>query len=155
MARVAPARVSRISIEHSIVGIRGSAFAVSFGMTLSRILVASAVFGVLISSGAPAAQAKPKVKPVVEQGPVFDRGAAASALSSVDLVKCKVSGGPRGSGHVSVTFAPAGSVSDVAVDGGPYVKSPVGRCIVSAFQKARVPAFTGEAVKVGKAFRID
>ena len=111
--------------------------------------------GALVTAGAPAAEAKPKAKPVVEQGPTFDRGAAASALASVDLVKCKVSGGPRGSGHVSVTFAPAGSVSDVTVDGGPYVKSPVGRCIVSAFQKAKVPAFTGDAVKVGKAFRID
>jgi len=120
-------------------------------MKTSRLILASALFGALSVSSA---QAKPKVKPV-EQGPVFDRSAASSALASVDLVKCKVSGGPRGVGHVSVTFAPAGSVSEVAVDGGPYVKSPVGRCIVAAFQKAHVPAFTGEPVKVGKAFRID
>lgn len=121
-------------------------------MTTSRALLLTTVLAAL--AVAPLAQAKPKDKPV-ERGPVFDRGAAAQSLASVDLVKCKVSGGPRGEGHVQVTFAPAGSVAEVAVDGGPYVKSPVGRCIVAAFQKAHVPAFSGEPVKVGKSFRID
>jgi len=87
--------------------------------------------------------------------PAFDKDAAAASLRAVDLVKCKISGGPRGEGHVVVTFAIGGEATDVLVDRGPCVKSPVERCIVAQFKMAHVPAFKGEPVKVGKTFRID
>lgn len=90
-----------------------------------------------------------------DAGPLFDRDAAAQALRSVELVKCKISGGPRGEGHALVTFVGDGTVRDVQVDRGPYVGSPVERCIVAQFKAARVPSFKGDAVKVGKTFRID
>ncbi len=90
-----------------------------------------------------------------EPGPVFDKGAASNALKSVELVKCKIAGGPRGEGHVFVTFGTDGGTSDVQVDRGPFVKSPVERCITTQFRSAHVPAFKGEPVKVGKTFRID
>jgi hypothetical protein len=84
-----------------------------------------------------------------------DRAAAAEALKAVDLVKCKVSGGPRGEGHIMVTFGTDGAASNVTVDKGPYVRSPVERCIVAAYKRAKVPAFKGSPVTVGKTFRID
>lgn len=100
------------------------------------------------------AQAKGTAKPK-DEGPVFDKEAAGTALRAVDLVKCKIAGGPRGEGHVVVTFGADGAASDALVDGGPYVKSPVERCIAGQFKTAKVPAFKGEPVKVGKKFRID
>lgn len=93
--------------------------------------------------------------PAKPEGPVFDKDAAANALRQVDLVKCKIAGGPRGEGHVTITFASEGAATDVTVDRGPYVKSPVERCIVGQYKTAKVPAFKGEPVKVGKTFRID
>ncbi|MFO0639072.1 MAG: hypothetical protein U0183_07660 [Polyangiaceae bacterium] len=115
-----------------------------------RLALAVGLVGLVF---APHADAKEKAK--APEGPTFDKSAASASLASVDLVKCKVSGGPRGEGHVQVTFAPQGAVAKVLVDKGPYVRSPVERCIVAAYQKAHVPAFSGEAVTVGKAFRID
>jgi hypothetical protein len=88
-------------------------------------------------------------------GPAFDKEAAANALRAVDLVKCKIAGGPRGEGHVVVTFSPGGAATEVVVDRGPFVKSPVERCIVGEFKKAKIPAFSGDPVKVGKTFHID
>jgi hypothetical protein len=116
-------------------------------------LVHAAVLAAL-SFIAVTAQAKGTAKPK-DEGPLFDQAAAATALRSIDLVKCKIAGGPRGEGHVVVTFAAEGTTSDVTVDGGPYVKSPVERCIVSQFKVAKIPAFKGDPVKVGKKFRID
>jgi len=88
-------------------------------------------------------------------GPVFDRDAAAKVLGSVELIKCKAPGGPRGAGHVLLTFATDGSVADVKVDRAPYEGSPVARCITAQYKLAKVPAFTGAPVVVGKNFSID
>lgn len=108
-----------------------------------------------LTLAAATAQAKGPAPKPKDDGPAFDAAAAATALKAVELVKCKVAGGPRGEGHVSVTFAPEGGATEVVVDGGPYVRSPVERCISGQFKGARVPAFKGEPVKVGKKFRID
>jgi hypothetical protein len=89
------------------------------------------------------------------EAPAFDRQAAASALSSVDLTKCKAPNAKRGEGHVTLTFASTGEASRAVVDRGAMAGTPVARCIAGAFQKARVPAFSGEAVQVGKSFRFD
>lgn len=85
----------------------------------------------------------------------FDRGAASSALSSVDLARCKATNAPRGEGHVTVKFAPAGTAIEASVDRGPMLGTPVAKCIASQFKKATVPAFNGEPVQVGKTFRFE
>lgn len=120
------------------------------------LLAATALAALLV---APPVLAKgpaktPKPTPA-DASAMFNKDAALQALKGIDLIKCKVSGGPRGEGHITVTFAPTGSASAVAVDKGPFVKSPVERCIVAAYKKASVPAFRGDAVSVGKSFRID
>ncbi len=103
---------------------------------------------------APAAEAKepgkaPKGKH--DDGPsAFDRGAAASALATVDLAKCKAPNAKRGDGHVTVTFATSGMVSSALVDKGPMAGTPVAKCISSQFQKVKVPAFRGDAVRCGE-----
>lgn len=84
----------------------------------------------------------------------FDRGAAASALASVSIAGCKKPDGPTGSGHVTVTFDPSGSVQSAIIDGGDFPGTPVGGCIAGKYRGAHVPAFTGSPVKVGKSFTL-
>ena len=104
------------------------------------------------------ASAAPKKHPKHEKhddGPTFDRDAAAAALAGVDLGKCHVTNAPRGEGHVTLTFATSGSVTTAVVDRGPAVGTPVGRCIAAKYKTVKVPAFHGAPVQVGKAFRFE
>lgn len=85
----------------------------------------------------------------------FDRGAAAASLGAVNVQSCKKPDGPTGSGHVTVTFAPDGSVQSAVIDGGPFPGTPVGGCIAGKYRGARVPAFGGAPVRVGKSFTVN
>jgi predicted Zn finger-like uncharacterized protein len=85
----------------------------------------------------------------------FDRGAAAGALGGVNVQSCKKPDGPTGGGHVTITFAPNGSVSSAVVDQGPFPGTPVGGCIAGKFRAAHIPPFAGGAVKAGKSFTIN
>ena len=85
----------------------------------------------------------------------FDRGAAAAALGAVNVQSCKKADGPTGSGHVTVTFAPDGSVQSAVIDGGSFPGTPVGGCIAGKYRGAHVPAFGGAPVRVGKSFTLN
>jgi len=98
--------------------------------------------------------AAPAAAPAPASGAPFDRGAAAASLGSINVASCKKPDGPTGSGHVNVTFEPSGAVSSAVVDGGPFPGTPVGGCIAGKFRGARVPAFGGSSVKVGKSFTL-
>jgi hypothetical protein len=89
------------------------------------------------------------------QNDTFDRDAAVSALGSVDVQTCKRSKGPTGEGHVVVTFSAAGAAVTAVVDKAPYQGTPVGQCVAKKFKKAKVPAFQGQPISVGKTFKID
>lgn len=114
---------------------------------------------VTIAGSAGAGPKKPKApkdpKPVATEEIPFDKAGASKALGSVDLVKCKSTNAPRGEGHITVKFAPAGNAAEAVVDKGPWLGTPVGKCIAKEFKKAKVPAFTGDVVQVGKSFRFD
>lgn len=87
-------------------------------------------------------------------GTSFDRAAASSALSGVDITRCKRKF--TGEGHLLVTFASkTGKAKYVTIDQGPFVAGPESKCITSAFKKAKVPAFGGKDVTVGKAFKLE
>jgi hypothetical protein len=73
----------------------------------------------------------------------------------VNVGACKKADGPTGSGHVSVTFSPDGSVSSAVVDSPPFAGTPVGGCVGGKFRGAHIPAFGGGPVKVGKSFVIN
>jgi len=85
----------------------------------------------------------------------FDRGAAASALGSVNIQACKKAGGPTGAGKVTVTFLPNGSVEKAEIDGAPFAGTPVGGCIAGKYRGAHVPPFSGNPVPVGKSFTLN
>jgi hypothetical protein len=116
---------------------------------------------VTVTAGADAAPKKPKkpgtseAAPKDEPGADFDRQAAVSAIAEVNLQKCKATNAAKGEGHVTITFLPAGSAQTAAVDKGPWVGTPVARCMVKEFKKAKVPAFKGDAVTVGKVFHFE
>ena len=93
------------------------------------------------------------VQPPVRNTSEFDRGAAAAALGAVSLSHCG-STGQVGTGHATVTFSPTGGVQQVVVDDGSFSGTPAGRCVQTAFFNARVPAFTGAPVRVGKSFTV-
>ncbi len=87
----------------------------------------------------------------------FDRGAASAALSSAagGVGGCKKADGPTGSGRVSVTFAPSGSVTNAVVEGPPFAGTAVGGCVAAKFRGARVPAFAGAPITVKKSFSLN
>jgi hypothetical protein len=111
-----------------------------------RLVLAMAV-GFCAFTGASDAQSK-------EAGDAFDREAAATAMKAVDVGVCKKKKGPTGDGHVIVTFVASGSVSAVAVDP-PFAGTKVGTCVAKAYKTAKIPAFSGAAVNVGKKFKIE
>lgn len=128
---------------------------------LQALLTSASLLAVVTVAGgswaAPKKPKPPKPAPVAteEAATAFDRQAAASVLSSVDLVKCKSTNAPRGEGHITVKFTPAGSATEAIVDKGPMMGTPVAKCIAKEFKKAKVPAFRGEVVQVGKSFRFE
>lgn len=126
-----------------------------------RVAVVASAFVCMFATSADAAPKKPK-KPATSEETVatsaasdFDRTAASSAIAEVDLHKCKATNAAKGDGHVMITFAPAGSAQSAAIDKGPWVGTPVAKCMAKEFKKAKVPAFRGEAVTVGKSFHFE
>jgi hypothetical protein len=68
-------------------------------------------------------------------------GRAASAATSCD--------GGRNDGKVTVTFAPSGAVKSVSLVKG-FGDAAINGCVLQAFGRARVPAFSGDPVVVRK-----
>jgi hypothetical protein len=135
----------------------GIALAATVRMTpLHSLLAATVLFATLtfaVDSGAGDSTAP---APRLSEGATpFDRQAAVAALSSIDLAKCKSTNAPHGEGHIAMKFAPAGTALTASVDRGPLVGTPVAKCIAKEFKKAKVPAFSGDAVQVGKSFRFE
>lgn len=106
----------------------------------------------LIATTADAAKKKPSSGDATATGSDFDKTAASSAITGVDLSKCKVTNAPKGDGHVMITFAASGEASNANIDKGPW-SGPVAKCMVKQFKTVKVPAFKGDAVTVGKSFK--
>lgn len=89
-------------------------------------------------------------------GAPFDTGAAKNVLTTAaaNASSCKQADGPTGNGRVSITFAPSGRPTSVAVTGD-VAGSSVGSCVAKLFRQTRVPAFSGEPVTVAKSFSIE
>lgn len=119
---------------------------------MSRHLLPTSVLIALIACAA-TADAQPNKKKGGVSVPEFDRAAAATAITEANLNKCKATNAARGEGHVKITFANSGEASDVKIDKGPWIGTPVAKCMTKEFKKAKVPAFKGDAVTVGKTFK--
>jgi hypothetical protein len=127
-------------------------------MLRTNLLLVSAFSAALALTAGSALAKKPAPTPPPPEpaGPVFDRAAAGRALGSVSLLPCKQAKGPTGEGHVIVTFAPSGEVTDANVDRDPYKGTAMGRCIAAQYKHApNVPRFAGTPVAVGKIFRME
>lgn len=83
----------------------------------------------------------------------FDREAAANALAQAAqeaAASCRKPGDPTGTASTTVTFAPSGRVTTALLSGPPFAGTETGSCIAAALRRARIPAFAGEKVTVGK-----
>lgn len=99
------------------------------------------------------AEAQPKKKAAEPSTAEFDKTAAVTAITEANIAKCKATNAAKGEGHVTITFATSGDASDVKIDKGPWLGTPVAKCMTKEFKKAKVPAFKGDAVTVGKTFK--
>jgi hypothetical protein len=89
-------------------------------------------------------------------GPVDPMAAAASAaLGTIDVRPCKAPGGPTGTGHVKITFAPSGDAISSEVDAPPFAGTDVGRCIAEKYRTLHIAPYTGKNVQVGKTFQLE
>lgn len=84
----------------------------------------------------------------------FPYSAASDAFAKIDISSCSQDAGPRGVGHMTVTFTPTGEVQRVRVDRQPFAGTPVGACVALKFRSVRVPAFEGPSVEVSGAFSL-
>jgi len=121
-----------------------------------------ACVAVVAASAEAAPKGKKKKKAAVVEAPKteetladFDRQAAATAITEINLSKCKATSAAAGDGHVTITFAPAGVAQSAVVDKGPWIGTPVGKCMQKEFKKVKVPAFKGDPVTVGKSFHFE
>jgi hypothetical protein len=136
---------------------RRTRFLVAIGALTAMAFIGS------VDSAAAAPKKKPAAKPAPAPTPApkesssasFDREAAASAIGSIDLTKCRGTNAEKGEGHVMITFAPAGTASKAVVDRGPWVGTPIAKCLAGQFKKTTIPAFGGEPVTVGKSFKFE
>jgi hypothetical protein len=126
-------------------------------VVLSRSLALGSFVLLFAIAGDATAKKKPSPPaptPVASEDP-FSRDAALEALKGVDVGHCKSKSTPSGEGHIIVTFAPTGSAQDAVVDKGPFVGTKSEKCISKEYKRAKVPAFKGDPVSVGKTFKLE
>jgi predicted Zn finger-like uncharacterized protein len=105
---------------------------------------------------APTPRATPKAAAPFEAAP-FNLAEARTRLSAAasGASACKKSGGPTGTGHVVIVFAPSGSPQSVSVTGAPFSGTPTAACVAARFRAVRVPSFGGSPFSVSKSFSIN
>ncbi len=81
----------------------------------------------------------------------FDRAAARRAFGDIDLRSCFGLAPPEHV-HVQVIFQPSGTVGAVSVVQPDDLPSLERSCVDARLRDARIPPFSGGAVKVGKSF---
>jgi hypothetical protein len=88
------------------------------------------------------------------QGSGFDKVESATAMSEAanKVQSCAKPSGPKGAGHIKVTFDPSGHVIGTELDTGPFAGTAVGACIAARFHQVHVSPFSGNPVTVGKSF---
>jgi len=116
-------------------------------------LPASVAAGSLSPTSTPVGTTESPAAPVAPSKPLapFDTKAARAALDdAADAAKtCRATGDPKGTIPTTVTFAPAGTVSNVAIHSSRYAGTKTARCIAERLSEARVSEFSGfpEALK--------
>jgi len=104
-----------------------------------------------VASAAPEEPEGPKRERKRGNSGVFDRAAVAEALSEIDTSICATPGGPRGRGHIQITFHPSGNVQSLHLEQ-PFYNTSSGACVMSLYQSVSIPSFNGSPVTVGKMF---
>lgn len=96
-----------------------------------------------------AASRRDRVPDDEDEAPPFDAAKARTTLASVDLSACRAAGAPRGYGHATATFNPAGNISKVVLDTPSNLSASAVQCIGNALGTVTVPVFRGSLITVG------
>jgi hypothetical protein len=129
-------------------------------MTLGLSIVAGMVFARAVNRPnrpAPIFEVPVEIPNAVEIGDDapdpsdFDRDAVATALKGVRLAGCADA---PGRGHVKLTIAPSGVVTEARIDRGPFTGTAEGQCIEARFREVHFAKFTGVPRTIGKAFTL-
>jgi hypothetical protein len=102
-------------------------------------------------AAAPAAPASP-TKPLAP----FDAKAARAALeaAAAKTKACRPANEPKGAVATTVTFAPSGRVSDVAINTVRYAGTKTGKCITARLSEAQAPEFSGFPASLKKTIAV-
>jgi hypothetical protein len=115
---------------------------------VERPAAARAVESVDATSSAASAPAEPAA-PVLPKG--ADRAAVTKAMGRAAKAAAACDSGPH-DGRVSLTFAPAGTVTSASLVKG-FGDAGVNACVLRAFSRAKIPAYDGDPIQVRKAVR--
>jgi hypothetical protein len=99
---------------------------------------------------------KPETAPAAVEGPEFDKNSASTALAAAAASaagECASQEGPHGTGKVTITFVNSGRATNALVSGD-FAGSALGGCVARVFRSAKVPAFSGDSVRVTKTVHI-
>jgi hypothetical protein len=77
--------------------------------------------------------------------PPFDAKAARAAIdaAAARTKSCRQGGAPKGAAATTITFAPSGKVSTVAINTTRYAGTATGQCIATRLSEAQIPEFGG------------
>lgn len=127
-------------------------------LVLWRVVVWRVVLLCLVVTIAGCAQAQ---MPSNVGGDGLDRGAAATAVGSIERSACSEAAGPRGPIHFVVVFAPDGNVTDAKFDRAEgdtptaIAGTPRGNCLLERLRELHVPPFKGAPTKVGRKLTLE
>jgi uncharacterized protein DUF4339 len=99
----------------------------------------------------------PSAVPATPPARPFDVKAATHQLESaaVKAAACAGAGSTRGTGRVTVAIEPWGRVGRVTHLNQDFVGTPVGLCVMQAFQQIQVPPFDGATQAIPGAFNVE
>jgi hypothetical protein len=108
-------------------------------------------------AAAPAAAPEPAPAPVARQPRPFDEALATHQFEAAvaKAAACAQQGTTRGRGRVKVAIEPWGRVGRVTHLNQDFVGTPVGSCVVQAFQEMRLPPFDGNARSISGEFVVE
>jgi hypothetical protein len=108
------------------------------------------------SSPQPAA-ASPAAAPVAREPRPFDEALATQQFqtAATKAGSCGQQGTTRGTGRVKVAIEPWGRVGRVTHLNQDFVGTPVGLCVMQAFQEIRLPPFDGNSRSIAGEFVVE
>jgi hypothetical protein len=102
----------------------------------------------------PAAKEPVAPAPPSAPNPGFNKDAAVATLNTAAAAAARCPKDATGLGAVRVIFDPEGSVRSVSIISGDFEATAAGTCVTRAFERCKVPPFSGKPAAVSRRFEI-